>query len=236
PAEPNFEENEAKSSWPQDKTIRRAFVRKVFTIVTLQLLFTFSMVCVFTFSTVVKKAVQNNLWVYLASYIIFLVVCICLSFCRSFSRRHPWNLVGLTVVTLSLTYVVGTVASFYDTPAVLIAMGTTLVISFAVIMFSAQSKVDFTLCSGILLVLALDLLMFGFFSCFYYSSILQVVYGCLGALLYALFLAVDCQLVMGRDTYALSPEEYVFAALVLYVDVITIFLYLLMLLGGGSRN
>ncbi|XP_036374848.1 protein lifeguard 1 [Megalops cyprinoides] len=219
-----------------DKTVRRAFVRKVFSVVTLQLLVTFSVVCVFTFSAAVREAVQKNIWVYLSSYIIFAVVSICLSFSSSFSRAHPWNLLGLAVVTLSLSYMVGTVASYHNTTAVVIAMASTMVISFTIIIFSAQTRVDFTVCNGVLLVLSVDLLMFGFFCCFFYSSVLQIVYGCLGALLYSVFLAVDCQLVMGRQKYALSPEEYVFAALILYLDIITIFLYLLILLGGSSSN
>ncbi|KAI4898414.1 hypothetical protein NFI96_023072 [Prochilodus magdalenae] len=220
----------------EDDTVRRAFIRKVFSVVTLQLLVTFSVVCVFTFSAVVKKAVQENLWVYISSYIVFMVVALALSISSSFSRTHPWNLIGLSVVTLSLSFMVGTVASYHDTTAVVIAMGSTLVISFTIIIFSAQTRVDFTICHGIIIILAVDLLMFGFFSIFFYSSVLQIVYGCLGALLYSLFLAVDCQLVMGREKYGLSPEEYIFAALIIYLDIIMIFLYILMILGGGSNN
>ncbi|KAM9501565.1 protein lifeguard 1 isoform 1-T4 [Clarias gariepinus] len=224
------------SSAFDDKTVRKAFIRKVFSVVTLQLLVTFSVVCVFTFSERVKKAVSKNIWIYLSSYIIFVVVALALSFSSSLTRKHPWNLISLSVVTLSLSYMVGTVASFHDTPAVIIAMGATLVISFTIIIFSAQTRLDLTLCNGILLVLAVDLLMFGFFSIFFYSNILQVLYGSLGALLYAMFLAVDCQLVLGRDKYSLNPEEYVFAALIIYLDIITIFLYILILLGGSSKS
>uniref|UniRef100_A0A3P8ZH95 Uncharacterized protein n=1 Tax=Esox lucius TaxID=8010 RepID=A0A3P8ZH95_ESOLU len=218
-----------------DVTIRKAFIRKVFSVVTLQLVVTFSIVCVFTFSNVVRKAVQKNIWVYLSSYILFVVVAMCLIFCSSLSRKHPWNLVALSVVTLSLSYMVGTVASFHNTDSVVIAMGSTVVISFAIIIFSFQTRVDFTVCNGIYLVLAMDLLTFSFFCCFYYSNVLQIVYGTLGALLFSLFLAIDCQLVMGRQKYALDPEEYVFAALILYLDIMNIFLYLLILMGGSSK-
>ncbi|XP_062848942.1 protein lifeguard 1 [Trichomycterus rosablanca] len=220
----------------EDKTVRRAFIRKVFSVVTMQLLVTFSVVSIFTFSETVKKAVQSNIWIYLSSYIIFMVVALALSFSSTLCRKHPWNMISLSVVTLSLSYMVGTVASFHNTTAVIIAMGSTLIISFTIIIFSAQTRVDFTLCNGILLVLAMDLIMFGFFSIFYYSSILQIIYGSLGALLYAVFLAVDCQLVMGREKYALNPEEYVFASLIIYLDIIMIFLYILMLLGGSSNS
>ncbi|XP_051984447.1 protein lifeguard 1-like [Xyrauchen texanus] len=230
------EETEMFVSAFEDETIQKAFIRKVFSVVTLQLLVTFTVVCVFTFSSTVKAAVQKHIWVYLSSYIVFTVVGGCLAIFSKFSRAHPWNLLGLSLVTLSLSYMVGTVASYHNTTSVIIALGSTLVISFTIIIFSAQTRVDFTICNGILLVLSVDLLMFGFFSIFFYSSVLQIVYGCLGALLYALFLAVDCQLVMGREKYSLNPEEYIFAALIIYLDIIMIFLYILMILGGGSKN
>ncbi|XP_019714604.1 protein lifeguard 1-like [Hippocampus comes] len=85
----------AETSAFDDKTVRRAFVRKVFSILTLQLVFTFSVVSVFTFSSVVKKAVQRNIWVYVSSFIIFLVVCIALNCAKSLRRKHPWNIIGL---------------------------------------------------------------------------------------------------------------------------------------------
>ncbi|XP_070774586.1 protein lifeguard 1 [Enoplosus armatus] len=216
----------ASSSF-DDKTVRRAFVRKVFSILTLQLLFTFSVVCVFTFSSVVKEAVQTNLWVYLSSFIIFLVVAVALNCCKSFSRRHPWNIVGLAVVTLSLSYMVGTIASFHNTTAVVITMGATMAISVAIIAFSAQTRFDFSIWYGVLLILVVDVIIFGIFCTFYYSFITDVAYGCLGALLYSLFLMIDCQLLMGTMSYRLDPEEYINAALMIYLDIVLIFLYLL---------
>lgn len=215
------------SSAFDDKTVRRGFIRKVYSILTLQLLFTFSVVCVFTFSSVVKEAVQTNLWAYLSSFIVFVMLATALSFCKSFSRRHPWNIVALVLVTLSLSYMVGTIASFHDTVAVIITMGATLAITVAIIAFSAQTRFDFTICYGLLLILSVDLIMFGFFCTFYYSYVAEIAYGCLGALLFSLFLMVDCQLLMGTMSYRLSPEEYVSAALTIYLDIILIFLYLL---------
>lgn len=45
------------------------------------------------------------------------------------------------------------------------------------------------------------------------------------------FLAVDTQLLLGNKKLSLSPEEYIFAALNLYTDIINIFLYILALVG-----
>uniref|UniRef100_A0A3P9J5M5 Si:ch211-284o19.8 n=1 Tax=Oryzias latipes TaxID=8090 RepID=A0A3P9J5M5_ORYLA len=193
----------------------------VFGLLTLQLLF--------TFSPVVKKAVQTNHWAYRSSFIVFAVVVVTLILCDSLRRRHPWNLSGLlqVVVTLSGSYMVGTVASFHNTSTVVITMAVTLVISAAVIAFSAQTRYDFTFCYGFLLIVVVDFVMFGFLYTFCYSHITNAIHGCLGALLYALFLVVDCQLMMGRMSYRLDPEEYIYAALMIYLDIFLIFLYLL---------
>lgn len=53
-------------------------------------------------------------------------------------------------------------------------------------LFSSQTRYDFTICYGVLLILVVDLIMFGFFCTFYYSYIAEIAYGCLGALLYSL--------------------------------------------------
>lgn len=227
-AEPNPdvcpEEGAITTSAFDDDTVRRAFIRKVFSLVFLQLLFTFSVVCVFTFSSVVKEVVQANIWWYVSSYCIFAIVVIPLSFCTSLSRRHPWNLIALFVVTASLSYMVGTIASYHDTVTVILTMGATLVISLSIIFYSMQTRFEFGICYGLLLILAVDVIMFGVFSSFYYSHMAQVGYGTLGALVFSLFLMADVQLMMGDR---LSPEEYVTAALLVYLDIILIFLYLL---------
>ena len=42
----------------------------------------------------------------------------------------------------------------------------------------------------------------------------------------------------GGKNYAMSPEDYVFAALNLYIDIIMLFIYILQIIGivGGSDD
>lgn len=49
------------------------------------------------------------------------------------------------------------------------------------------------------------------------------------------FLAFDTQLLLGNKRYSISPEEYVFATLSLYLDIIYLFSFLLQLTGGGRE-
>ena len=61
----------------------------------------------------------------------------------------------------------------------------------------------------------------------------MIAYGSIGALIFSLYIVFDTQLMMGgKHKYALDPEEYIFAALNLYLDIINLFLYILMIVGA----
>ncbi|XP_034730609.1 glutamate receptor, ionotropic, N-methyl D-aspartate-associated protein 1b (glutamate binding) isoform X3 [Etheostoma cragini] len=233
---PPFHENQDFDFGLDNKTIRRAFIRKVFLVLTAQLMVTFAFVAVFTFVDEIKMFVMVNTWTYLVSYVIFLVSVCVISCCGSVRRRHPWNLVALSVLTLSMSYMVGMIASFHDTDTVVMAVGITAVVCFTVVIFSLQTKYDFTSCYGVLFVCLIVLIIFGFLCILIRDRILHIVYAGLGALLFTCFLAVDTQLLLGNKELSLSPEEYIFAALNLYTDIINIFLYILAIFGRARGS
>ncbi|KAG7276418.1 hypothetical protein CRUP_007478 [Coryphaenoides rupestris] len=112
--------------------------------------------------------------------------------------------------------------SYYDTKAVFLAIGMTVVVCVTVTVFCFQTKVDFTSCGGLLCILAVLLMIIGIITAvvlsFHYIPWLHMLYAALGAVIYTLL--------------ALSPEEYVYGALSLYIDIVQIFLFILEI--GGS--
>ncbi|XP_043923653.1 protein lifeguard 1 [Protopterus annectens] len=229
---PSYNDNQDfGTNYFDDKNVRRAFIRKVFLVLTAQLLVTFGFVAVFTFVDEAKGYVRRNVWTLYLSYGVFLAALIALACCGDLRRKHPWNLIALSVITLCMSYMVGMVASFYDTEAVIMAVGITAIVCFSVVLFSMQTRFDFTSCYGVLMVCLLVFFLFGILAIFIRNNILQIVYAALGALLFTCFLAVDTQLILGNKKLALSPEEYIFAALNLYTDIINIFLYILAIIG-----
>ncbi|XP_026227780.1 glutamate receptor, ionotropic, N-methyl D-aspartate-associated protein 1b (glutamate binding) isoform X3 [Anabas testudineus] len=233
---PAFQDNEDFDFGLDNKIIRRAFIRKVFLVLTAQLMVTFGFVAVFTFVKPVKMYVKVNMWTYLVSYLVFFVSLCTISCCGNVRRRHPWNLVALSILTLSLSYMVGMIASFHDTDSVIMAVGITAVVCFTVVIFSLQTKYDFTSCYGVLFVCLIVLFIFSILCIIIQDRIMHIVYAGLGALLFTCFLAVDVQMLLGNKELALSPEEYVFAALNLYTDVINIFLYILSIIGSARGS
>ncbi|GCB68629.1 protein lifeguard 1-like [Scyliorhinus torazame] len=230
---PSYYDNEEFTAATfEDKNIRRAFIRKVYMVLTLQLLVTFIFVCVCTFVSDAKRFVRRTPWIYYASYGVFFVTLIALSCCGQIRRKHPWNLIALSILTLSMSYMAGMIASFYSTDSVVMAVGITAAVCFTVVIFSMQTKYDFTSCMGVMLVSAVVLFFFGILCIFIQNRILQIVYASVGALIFTVFLAIDTQMILGNKQLVISPEEYVFAALNLYTDIINIFMFLMTIIGS----
>lgn len=101
--------------------------------------------------------------------------------------------------------------------------------------FAWQTKIDFTKLSGSLFSLLIILIICGILASFIPS--LRVIYAGLGALVFSIFIVYDTQLIIGGEhrKLRLSIDDYVMAALSLYIDVIQLFLFLLTILGGGRR-
>lgn len=225
-----------------DKAIRRGFIKKVYLILMTQLLVTFGFVCVFSFVTPIKvwlRTSPGGSIFYYVSYATFLVTYFVLVCIPSVRRKHPGNFICLGVFTLAFSYMVGTISSFYDTNSVLVAAGITAAVCLSISLFAIQTKIDFTMCSGLLFALCMVLIFFGF-SCIIvyatigYNRILDCVWGGLAALVFSLFLVYDTQMIVGGRKHELDPEEYVYGALQLYIDVVYLFLIILSLFGNKN--
>uniref|UniRef100_A0A1I8GQS5 MARVEL domain-containing protein n=1 Tax=Macrostomum lignano TaxID=282301 RepID=A0A1I8GQS5_9PLAT len=199
-----------------DKSIRRGFIRKVYLILSAQLAFTFGIVLLVSLVPALRQFARDHRWIAYIAYAVFIVVYIMLVCMMSLRRKYPWNMVALTVFTVALTFVAAVIAAQYSTNS---------------------TRIDFTLCSGLLFGLCLVVLLFGLACGITFAAyrgqpgdylklrILDCVYGGLVALLLTLFLIFDTQRVIGGRKYNLSEEEYVFGALQLYMDVVFIFPY-----------
>ncbi|XP_061759310.1 protein lifeguard 2-like isoform X2 [Nerophis ophidion] len=218
-----------------DRNIRRIFIRKVYAILMIQLLVTFAVVSIFTFCDPVKDYIQTNPGWYWASYGVFFVTYLTLSCCSAPRRQFPWNLILLTIFTLALSYMTGMLSSFYNTKSVVMCLGITTAVCLLVTILSFQTKVDVTSYQGVLLIFCIVMFISGLVLAavlpFKYVPWLDTTYAVLGAILFTMFLAFDTQLLMGNKRYTISPEEYIFATLSIYLDVVYIFSFFLQIFG-----
>ncbi|NWH20332.1 LFG3 protein, partial [Grus americana] len=230
----------------EDRKVRHTFIRKVYAIISLQLLVTVGIIAMFTFVAPVRSFVQRNVAIYYASYAVFLVTYLVLACCQGPRRRFPWNIILLSIFTLAMGLMTGTIASMYQTKAVLIAMLITAIVAIIVTIFCFQTKVRRGTCAALgeggqewgagRTSLALPT------ACEHPAHParvpfptqvpwLHMLYAAIGAIAFTLFLAYDTQLVLGNRKNTLSPEEYVYGALTIYTDIVYIFTFILQIVG-----
>ncbi|XP_045525732.1 protein lifeguard 1-like isoform X4 [Pieris brassicae] len=216
-----------------EQSIRKSFVRKVYSILMCQLLVTLSFITLFVYHAPTKLWAQQNTWAFWVAFVVMFVCLIAMSCCGDLRRQSPTNFIFLGLFTLAESFLLGVTSSVYKSDAVMMAVGITAAICLALTLFAMQTKWDFTAMGGILLCATVILLLFGLIAIFIpRNSIVMLVYASLGALLFSVYLIYDTQLMMGgKHKYSISPEEYVFAALNLYLDIINIFIYILTIIG-----
>uniref|UniRef100_A0A672SDA4 Protein lifeguard 1-like n=1 Tax=Sinocyclocheilus grahami TaxID=75366 RepID=A0A672SDA4_SINGR len=253
---PGFEDENCFS----DATIRRGFIRKVYLTLMVQLLTTVGIICAFLYWETLKDWVRDTYWftyTMMCATFVLIIVLIC---CGDIRRKVPLNFIFLALFTITEGFLLGSVVVYYSAEAVLWAVGATALVSLAMSLFSLQSKWDFTALSGSIWVLCWTLFSFALLCAilrsqvnhqliflppiknanlfilihlnFYVPKYLYILYASLGTLIFSVYLVMDTQLILGgKHKYSISPEEYIFAALNLYLDIITIFLLLLQLIG-----
>ncbi|VVT50253.1 uncharacterized protein SAPINGB_P002677 [Magnusiomyces paraingens] len=210
--------------------LRMSFVRRVYTILTLQLLGTTALSSIFILNPGLTVWALQNQWAFWTSFAASIVLML-LAFWKS--RSYPINLVFLAGFTAAESYMVGFITSLYDTKIVVEAFFLTFVIFVGLTIFACQSKYDFSQWQGVACTVLFVMIGVGFLMMFFpYSSTAELIYSIIGALLFSLYIVIDTQLVLKK--YHL--EEEVPAAISLYLDIINLFLYILRILNEANDN
>ncbi|CAB4065135.1 unnamed protein product [Lepeophtheirus salmonis] len=208
-----------------DKAVRRGFIKKVFGILSVQLIITTIVIAMFMKIEPLRMfAYKNPVLMYVAFGIVFMTLC-AMACSESLRRKSPINLILLVIFTLAESIMLSTVTVHYKTEAVLLAAGICAVVTFGLTIFAFQTKIDFTKCGACLMVCVLILFLAGLAMIFLPTNkYASIAYSSVGALIFSLYIVYDVQMMMGGNhRYSISPEEYIMAALNLYIDIINLF-------------
>jgi FtsH-binding integral membrane protein len=210
--------------------IRHAFIRKVYTILSGQLLMTAVIGSTIILNGRVHAWALTNIWAFYVSLFGSIVLMIG-AFIKQ--RSYPTNLLFLAGFTALESYAVGVVSSLYDTKIVLQALLITLVVFVGLTLLAMQTKYDLTGWQMYLSGALWALIGFGFIAMFFpYSSGMELGYSIVGALVFSGYILVDTQLIMRKY----HPEDEVAAAISLYLDIINLFLNILRILNQVNSD
>lgn len=220
---------------PDEVTDQMKFVRKVYSILCCQLTLTSAFIFLVQSDYHVRNfCIVNNAIAIIACVLslVFLFMLVC-----CFHRSHPINYALLFGFTVCETYMVGGLTASYDPKTVMMAGLATALVSISLTIYAMKTKVNIEIFYAMTFVIYLAMLPLIIISFVIQLKALYILYCCLGLLFYSIFLIIDTMtIVKGKSLggYECSHDDAILGALMLYIDIIMIFVYLLRLLGGGN--
>ncbi|ODV66924.1 UPF0005-domain-containing protein [Hyphopichia burtonii NRRL Y-1933] len=211
--------------------LRHMFIRKVYSLLTLQILGTIITGFIIRSSPSIQNWCFNNIWLWIVSMvgsIGFLVSTLYKA------RSYPTNLILLSGFTLCEAYGIGLATATVESGVVIQALELTLLIFVGLTIFAFQTKYDFISWQGFTSMGLWVLIGWGFLFMFFpqHLSTAELIYSGLGALIFSIYIIIDTQKII--KTCHLDDE--IPATISLYLDIINLFLFILRILNNDRRD
>ncbi|XP_058077854.1 BI1-like protein [Magnolia sinica] len=214
-----------------ENALRWGFIRKVYGILAVQILLT----TIVSAATVLYAPINEtltgspNLTLGVAILPLFLLCPL-----YSYRQSHPLNFIFLGLFTLCLSISVGIACANTKGRIVLEALILTSAVVSALTgytFWAAKKGKDFSYLGPVLFAGLTVLILTSFIQIFFPLGPMSVaIYGGLGAILFAAYLVYDTDNLIKRYTY----DDYIWASVALYLDILNMFLHLLQLLRSSD--
>ena len=206
--------------------VRNKFIRNVYSLLSIQLLVTTAFCAnVMIFPTTFQ-------WLSDPAAFVIPFVCSIPLICgiSCLKHRYPHNLILLTLFTICETFFVAHICIIYQNYGV----GNMIVIAFAITMgifttlsaFVHCSKHDFSFLNTFLSIGLLSMIIMSIVQLFVSYTIFSLIMGWFGIILFSGYILYDTSQII----HQLGPDDTIEATLMLYLDIINLFVYILQVL------
>ncbi|BBN11386.1 protein lifeguard [Marchantia polymorpha subsp. ruderalis] len=219
----------------EDIMLRWGFLRKVYGILSMQMILTTIVASVVVFTESVKDFFIRSPFLLIFLAFVPLILMIPLYY---YHKSHPTNLALLGLFTVAVSLTVGISCAF--TPGIIVLeallLTATVVLALtAYTYYAVKQGKDFEFLGPALFVSVIVLVVFGFIQMFFpLGNIGSAIYGGVGSLIFSLYIVYDTDNLIKRY----DVDEYIWASVSLYLDIINLFLSLLQVLRSiqGGNN
>ncbi|KAK7285301.1 hypothetical protein RJT34_20067 [Clitoria ternatea] len=211
----------------ENPQLRWSFIRKVYSIITFQLLITIAVA-----ATVVFVRPISHFFVSSTPGLVLYVLLIILPFITLiplyyYHKKHPLNYFLLFIFTVTLAFSVGLTCAFTSGKIILESVVLTTVVVFSLTLYTfwaARKGHDFSFLGPFLFGALLVLMVFGLIQILFPLGKLSVmIYGCVASIIFCGYIIYDTDNLIKRFSY----DDYIWASVSLYLDIINLFLSLL---------
>ena len=215
---------------------RNSFISKVYSILWVQILLTSIFIGCCNQIDELQHFMSSDTGTALLVPCVFIIVLLtCYMYCdNGLLSTCPFSCMYLGLFTGAIIFMMGYVGVVYKATTLLLAGISTLGIFSGLTIYAIQTKYDYTDKGGYLLAGLFGLVLLSIFVSFTNYNTLNIVYAVGGSVLFSFYIVYDTQLIVGgeHNKIMFHIDDYVLAAVSLYLDVINLFLMILRLLNG----
>ena len=172
----------------------------------------------------------------LLSSLTFLTLFLILACNRNLARAVPGNYILLFAITLCESIACGIISSIYSFQIVATALALTIITTLAITFYACTTKTNFSYYKLGLFVVFSQVFMVGLIAILFRIEALYTLYTFLMTFVIGIYLVYDTQLIMGKFGEAYSVDDYIFATLEIYMDIVRLFLMILRIVSRYSRR
>nr|GLL42670.1 BI1-like protein [Ipomoea trifida] len=211
----------------ENPELRWSFIRKVYSIVAIQLVMSIAVGAVVVSNHHISRFFATT-GAGLALYIVLIITpFIVLCPLYYYHQKHPYNYILLGIFTVALSFAVGLTCAYTSGKVILEAAILTAAVVIALTLYTfwaAKRGQDFNFLGPFLFGAILVLMLFSLIQMFFpMGKISVMIYGGLASIVFCGYIVYDTDNLIKRYSY----DEYIWAAVALYLDVINLFLSLL---------
>ena len=218
-----------------DLSIRSGFMLKVYGILLTQFLFTFGIILVCQLNKI-KKFLINHIVLYAVlisiSAVVFLAAFIVFTCNPNIMKSVPTNYIVLFTITICETILLTYVCILYSFEYIIGAISFVTAICVSIFAISLFNKIDIKFLAMSIVTLCFLLFTYGLLALIVRNYYLHFLYCFIASIIFTLFIVYDTQMI--RDHF--DVDDYIFAALTLYFDIIRLFIEILKILGSKNRR
>jgi len=220
-------------------SIFKGFLYKVYGIISFQLLVTLIVILIFQNDSVSNyfnsRPVFTGFLNFL-SFVGFIATLIVLAVKQDFSKKVPYNYISLFILTLFISFMCAFLSLNFSKDSVIFCTVLTLISSIAITVYAYYSTQNWGTIKALILVILsqsggflLMILLLG-------NTMVEKVMCFVGTLLFGVYLVYDTQIIMKKFGETYKVDDYIFAAIQIYLDIINLFMMILSVFGKNKNK
>jgi FtsH-binding integral membrane protein len=219
--------------------VRAGFIRKVYGILSIQLIITFGAVFLFQIPffksfVILHQSLAGNMLI--LTSLAFMTLFLILVCNKNIAKQVPCNYIYLFAITLCESVACGIISSLYSFQIVATALALTIITTLAITFYACTTKTNFSYCRMGMYIAFSQLFFVGLIAVLFRIEALYTLYTFLMTIMVGMYLVYDTQLIMGKFGVAYSVDDYIFATLEIYMDIIRLFLLILRIVAKAQRR